>query len=342
MVQVAAHNEVGHALRVAVAASLCLIVVEWWHLEHGALAVFTTHMVMAQYPVTAFQKGVERLAGRGLGILVGLIILAVFQNTPLLGLLLKALALLTFFYVHFSGRLAYTFLNAGLYLAVIVEIGHAEAAQAVPQAEGMFLAVVIGVVIATAVVWLAGSERDLRILPGGAPLFPLQSDRLQHSLMLVVMVLLTQLLTRWQGLPASAALVSVMMLTIAPDLPALIRKGELRLAGALMGAAWGFGAFALLAHVPRFPLLLALLFLGMFVAAYLTRTWAGNSYAGLQMGLVLPMVLVVPPSEFGTLASAFSRLEGILIALVVSVLVGGVWALFGWGLTPEASSSNAV
>src|SRR5690349_18069964 len=115
MVVSASSSAVGPALRDAVATSLCLVLVEWWHLEHAALAVYTAHMVLVQYPVTAFQKGVERIAGRGVGILLGLVILALFHNTVVLGVFLKALALLVFFYIHFSGRLAYTFLNAGLY-----------------------------------------------------------------------------------------------------------------------------------------------------------------------------------------------------------------------------------
>src|SRR5207245_6388809 len=70
MVAAAPSNEVGHALRVAWAAVVCLLLVEWWHLEYGALAVLTTHMVLAQYAFTAFQKGARRLAGRGLRILL--------------------------------------------------------------------------------------------------------------------------------------------------------------------------------------------------------------------------------------------------------------------------------
>ena len=108
-------NEVRHALRVAGAAVVCLLLAEWWHLGHAALAVLTTYMVLAQYAYTAFQKGVERVAGRGLGIVLGLAIVTLFPNAPLVGMLVKAFALLAFFYVHFSGRLAYTFLNAGLF-----------------------------------------------------------------------------------------------------------------------------------------------------------------------------------------------------------------------------------
>ncbi|HEY7427656.1 MAG TPA: hypothetical protein VH682_25720, partial [Gemmataceae bacterium] len=49
----------GHALRVAVAASLCLVLADWFRLEHGSQAVLTAHMVMAQYPYTVYQNGTE-------------------------------------------------------------------------------------------------------------------------------------------------------------------------------------------------------------------------------------------------------------------------------------------
>lgn len=333
----AATNEVGPALRVAGAAVVCLLLAEWWHLEYASLAVLTAHMVLAQYAFTAFQKGVERLAGRGLGIVLGLVIVTLFPNAPLVGVLVKALALLAFFYVHFSGRLAYTFLNAGLYLAMIVEVGRLEPGRAVAEGKELFLAVLIGVIVADAVVWLTGSERNLHIETSGQPLFPIGGDRLAHSAMLVAIVLLTQTFTRWLSLPTGASLISVMMLNIAPDLHALLRKGELRLAGAFLAAAWGGLAFLLLGRLPHLGLLVALLFAGMFVAAYLTRTLGANSYAGLQMGLVLPLVLIVPPSEFGTFTGFTQRLEGIVAALAASLLVGGVWASFGWGMAVEES-----
>jgi uncharacterized membrane protein YccC len=145
-------------------------------------------------------------------------------------------------------------------------------------------------------------------------------------------VALAQLATRLLDLPTGPALVSVTMLTVVPDLQALLRKGQLRIAGVVLGAGWGFGAFLLLNYLPHFLLLMALLFLGMFVAAYITRVAGEHSYAGLQMGLVLPMILVVPPSQFSNLTPAVQRLEGIAAALVASVLVGGLWASFSRGM----------
>jgi uncharacterized membrane protein YccC len=333
---------IGPALRGALAAAVCLALAEWWHVRHVNLAVWTTHMVTAQYAFTAFQKGVERVLGRGLGILVGLVLLTLFGNAPVLALALKLLALLAFFYVYFAGRFAYTFLNAGLYLAAIVSIGAADPPAAVPEAKALFLAVVLGVVVADLVMWVTGAEQDLRLRAGGDPLLPLHHGRLSHSLQLVVTVALTQLVTGYLNLPTGAALVSVMVLTITPDIQALLRKGELRVLGAALGTAWALGSFVLLAHVPHFLLLEALLFLGMFLAAYLTRASPAYSYVGLQMGLVLPMVLVLPLGEFGSVHAGVQRLEGIAAAVVVSVLVGGVWAFFSRRAAPQEDRPGAA
>ena len=75
-------------------------------------------------------------------------------------------------------------------------------------------------------------------------------------------------------------------------------------------------------------LLAGLLFLGQFVAAYLTRTAGKYAYLGVQMGLVLPMLAVASPAEFGSLTPVVQRLEGILLGLVASIVVAGLWPRF--------------
>ena len=119
-----------------------------------------------------------------------------------------------------------------------------------------------------------------------------------------------------------------MLLTVTPNVQALIQKGELRVAGLVLATVWGVGTFSLMGLLPHFPLLAGLLFLGQFVAAYLTRTAGRYAYAGLQMGLVLPMVVVAPRAEFGSLTPAVQRLEGVLLGLVTSVVVAGLWPRF--------------
>src|SRR5258708_19408691 len=63
---------------------VCLVLAELFGLEHANLAVWTTYLVIAQYPFTRFQKGLERVVGRGLGILPGLVLTTWFHHTPIL------------------------------------------------------------------------------------------------------------------------------------------------------------------------------------------------------------------------------------------------------------------
>jgi uncharacterized membrane protein YccC len=318
----------GQALLTAGATVVCLVLAEWFGLAHANLAVWTTYLVLAQYPFTRFQKGLERVVGRGLGILAGLFLTTWFHDTALLTLALIAALLTTCFYFYFAGRLAYTFLQAGLYLVATFQIGHADPASAVPAAGGLFAAVVLGVAVADVVSWLSGAERDLGIRLGGAPLWPVRGDWLSQSLMLAVTVLLTLLGAHALGLPPEKAAISVMLLTVTPHVQAMIQKGELRLAGALLAAAWAVGTFLVVARLPHLPLLAGLLFLGQFVAAYLTRTAGKYSYAGLQMGLVLPLLVVAPPADFGSLTPVVQRLEGVVLGLVASVVVAVLWPRF--------------
>jgi uncharacterized membrane protein YccC len=313
------------ALRDALAAALCLLLVEWWQLSQANLAVWTTHMVLAQYTFTAFQKGVERVVGRGVGILLGWAILTLVPNVVLVRLLLEAILLFPLFYVYFSGRLAYTFLNAGLYLAVIAQVGQSEPFTVVTLGKELFLALLVGVIVADLVTWLTAGESDLRIQPGGSPLLPVRADWVNHALMLIVAVLLTRAACSWLALPTSKAIVSVMLLTVTPDLQSSLRKGELRLVGALLATLWATGGYLLLGQSPHFAVLVMVLFLGVFVAAYLSRMGGTYSYAGLQMGLVLPLILVIPPPEYGSFTGAMQRLEGIAVAISASLVVGALW-----------------
>jgi uncharacterized membrane protein YccC len=321
-------DPMGHALLTAGSTVVCLVVAEWFGLQHANLAVWTTYMVLTQYTFTRFQKGLERVVGRGLGILAGLVLTTWFHDTALLTLGLIAVLLTAFFYLYFAGRLAYTFLNAGLYVVAMFQIGHANPASAVSVAAGLFAAVVLGVVVADVVTWLSGAEHDLGIRFGEAPLWPVRGDWLSQSLMLAVTVLLTLLGAHALDLPPEKAAVSVMMLTVTPHVQAMVLKGELRIAGALLASVWALGTFLVVGVLPHFPLLAGLLFLGQFTAAYLTRTAGEYAYVGVQLGLVLPMLVVAPPTEFGSLTPAVQRLEGILLGLAASVVVAVLWPRF--------------
>ena len=268
------------------------------------------------------------MVGRGLGILAGLVITTWFDETPLLALGLIAALLTAFFYVYFSGRLAYTFLQAGLYLVAVFQIGHANPGGVVQESKELFAAVVLGVLVADVANWLAGTEGEVGIRLGEAPLWPLRAEWINQSVMLAITVLLTLVVAHAIDLPPQQAAVSVLLLTISPHLQALIQKGKLRIVGLAIAVIWSLGTFLMVGLIPYFPLLAGLLFFGQFVATYLTLTTGKYAYAGLQMGLVLPMVIIVPPSEFGSMIPAVERLAGILLGLAASIAVAGLWPRF--------------
>jgi hypothetical protein len=46
------------------------------------------------------------------------------------------------------------------------------------------------------------------------------------------------------------------------------------------------------------------------------------------MGLVVPLVLVVPPHEFGSVGAVAQRFAGALLGLASSLIVAGLWPRF--------------
>ena len=162
MPDVAARSATFHAIRVAATTTVSLVVVEWLHLSHGNQAVWTTYMVLATYNFTAFQRGLERLGGRAVGVVLGIAFVTVCRDIPILSLLLQGLVLLPCFYVYFAGRLAYAALNAGLYFAAMILIGQENPEAVTTQGLGLLCAIAVGVLIAELGAWLTGLEQDLR------------------------------------------------------------------------------------------------------------------------------------------------------------------------------------
>lgn len=220
-----------HALVTGLASAICLILASAWDLKQPNLAVWTTFLVMAQHSYSSFQKGIERIIGRGIGIFLGLVVVTWLNNMPLVVLMVVGVLLTAFFYLYFAGRMAYTFLQAGLYLVAVLEIGTAAPTTVFSEAKELFAAIVVGVFVADLVNWLVGSEADLGLELGETPLFPIRGEWINQSVMLSVTVLVTLVGAHVIGLPPAQSAISVIVLTVAPHLQALIVKGELRLAG---------------------------------------------------------------------------------------------------------------
>jgi uncharacterized membrane protein YccC len=333
---IAASTPLSQATRIALAAVISLIIAESLQLRFANMAVWTTHMVMAKYEFTIFQRGVERLIGRIVGVLIGLILLAAFPDAWSIRAVLQIICLLGFFYLYFAGRLAYTFLNAGMYLVAIMSIGDRDPVLAFNAGPSILFAILVGVLTADMVIWLTRAETDTSVNLGHEPLLPIRWQWLNHALMLTVSAMLAVALTQWVSLPTEQALISVFIMAISPDILQDLQKGKLRLLGAIMALGWGLLTFAVVGRVPSLLVFAGLLFFGMLIAGYISRASVGYGYAGVQMGLALPMLVVVRPDELGNIDSLIARLEGIAAALLATLLVGGLWPPFS---RPAATAS---
>jgi hypothetical protein len=297
-----------------------------FHLKQGSLSVYSTHLVLSKFAFTAFQQGVERIVGRLLGIFYGLLLVLFLREVPPLYLLLMALGQLASCYVYLSGRLAYAALNAALFIGAVVAIGLTNPGNAVPYAWNVAVQLVLGVGVALLLNAVTGVERTVAIRAGGNPLWPLRADWLSKSAMLTVAQLGALLATVHLGLPVTPTMISAMTLGITPGGPGEVgKKGWLRVLGAVFGGGYAFLALALLVLMPCFPLLMALVFTGMFLAAYGTKVGGSLSYSFLQMGLVMPMVLIGSAEETASISTGLLRLVGIAVGLLIAEFVLLLW-----------------
>jgi uncharacterized membrane protein YccC len=315
----------GLGFRVAVATTLCLLLTEVFRLKMTSLAVYSAHLVMAQFAFTSFQKGLERIIGRVMGVVYGLVLVMLFRERLALYFTLLGLGMLGFFYVYASNRLAYTALNGGLFVAFMAVIGLTDPSSAEMAALNITQQIIIGVGVAFLVNWIWGEERTWAIASKGDPLWPPRPDWLSRAAMIATSQMGALLATLLLDLPAITTTISAAILSTAGDWRAIEFKALQRTLGAVFGSAYALLAMTILFLMPRFELLLALTFFGMFLAAYFTRALSTWSYVALQAGLVLPMVLIGSNDTIGSPGAAWGRLQGVAIALAISELVYFCW-----------------
>jgi hypothetical protein len=333
-------RRVVQALRVALAAAIALVVSEWWHLPHTNLAVWTTHMVMSSHPHTTFQKGVERIVGRGAGILLGTLIVSFFGEQKLFALGLEVVGLLAFFYAHFCGRLAYTYQNAGLYLQAMLQIGDGDPSAAWVNGGWMFLAIVVGVVVASLVSWITGAERDLSIVPGEGSLLPIRAEPLGRAAQITVTMLVAQYAFFALDMPPDANIYSLFLISVIPDLQKMDERTGYYVGGILAGVAYAVPALLLLNRVLHLPMFVALVGLGEFVSSYLAQAKGNIKFVGIEMGVIFPLMLVLPCDKIETPSMTFYNIVALFTYTSIALVFGWVWV--GLGLVPPRIEEPAA
>jgi uncharacterized membrane protein YccC len=331
---------VGLALRIATAGCICLFLSEWLRLQQAALGVYTCHLAMVLFPYTAFQKVMERLFGRIIGVVYGLLVALFFANFPVLLLVLAWLGQMAFFTLNATGRFAYGALMGGMFLGLLAEQGTTTPLAAEAYAVALVEQLVLASIVIIAVNYATGAERTFVIETGEGPFWPPKPEWLSKGAMVSTGLSLAGFVAMWCDLPVMPTMVSATILAISTLNPVEMgKKAYLRVVGAVLGGGYALFIILLLQFMPYFSLLLLLLFLGMFLAAYGTKVTGFHSYGFMQMGLVLPMVLIESDGGIGTVETALQRLVGILAGLFVSELVFVCWP---WSIQATAAPPPPV
>jgi uncharacterized membrane protein YccC len=326
------------ALRVGVASVSSLLVSECLGTEQAALSVYTAFLVMALFPISSFQKGVERFVGRVLGLMYGLLVIWLTRENRLLYLLLIAIGQMTACYIYLSGRLAYAALMAAIFIGVIAAMGVTDPESASPYVAAATVQLALGEALAYLVNLVSGAEATLAIEVRGSPLLPLRRDWFNTAAMLSAGQAATMFATLQLRLPVTATMVSAMVIGVVPG--GLMEEGKKawqRTLGALLGGGYALVSIWLLHHQPYMAVQAALVMFIMFAATYLTKVSTKNSYAYLQMGMVAPMVLIAEHGDIGDIDTAVQRLVGIVVGLVAAGLVSVFWPH-----TPVAATAAPV
>jgi uncharacterized membrane protein YccC len=326
-------RRVAQALRVAAAAAVALVVAEWWHLPHANLAVWTTHMVMSSHPHTTFQKGLERVVGRGGGILLGTLIVSFFGEQKLLALGLEVAGLLALFYAHFCGRLAYTYQNAGLYLQAMFQLGDGDPSTAWVNGGWMFLAIVVGVAVADLVSWLTYAERDLSIVPGEGSLLPIRAEPLARAAQVSATILLAQYAFFALDMPPDANTYTLFLISVIPDYPRMRERTGHYVGGILAGVAYAVPALLLVNRVLHLPMFVALVGLGEFIASYVAQSKGNVRFVGIEMGMIFPLMLVLPLERAQSPYTTLYNIIALFTYTLIAVVLGRAWVALG--LVPD-------
>jgi uncharacterized membrane protein YccC len=132
----------------------------------------------------------------------------------------------------------------------------------------------------------------------------------------------------YMDLPGGAqVLIAALIVGGQANLGKSLLKWRLRLLGVVTGAVYGFSAMVIVSFFPHFPVMLCLLLIGVFIGSYVAMGDDRYSYAGLQMALVCPLVLVYeagPPIGLGEVESRFWG--ALLGGVTVTVLGHFLWS----------------
>ena len=153
-------------------------------------------------------------------------------------------------------------------------------------------------------------------------IFHFNKDNIKHSFKVIIITFLVLIASLYLGLAAGVqALITALIIAAQSNLGQATLKERLRFAAVVIAGLYGLVSLVIISLSPHFPVFLALIMLGLFIGSYITTGTQRVSYAGLQTGIVLPLVMLTSNGPPLTLSIAAERFVGVIVGGGIALLV---------------------
>jgi uncharacterized membrane protein YccC len=153
--------------------------------------------------------------------------------------------------------------------------------------------------------------------------FHISIQSLKHSVKVVIISILILLGSIFYYIDAGIqTLITALLISAQANLGQATLKERLRFVAVVIGGFYGLICLIIISIFPNFLVFLLLFTLGLFVGSYIATGSERVSYAGVQTGIVLPMILLISngPST-GSLQIAVERFVGVIVGGAIALII---------------------
>jgi uncharacterized membrane protein YccC len=307
------------ALRTALATVLATLLAFALHLDNPWWAAITGVVLVQPNAAATLSRSVDRVIGTAIGAAIGFVGSATIAD-HLLFLALVAGCTGLVIYAQERAQHGYAFLLGGITVVLVMFGSLAQPGAALHLAVYRALEIFVGVIVACAVDYALAEPAALDATPARPGIWTPPLDRELASIAVAGGIAIALIPLIWEALDlpglGQTPITAFVILTAMRQEPAW--KGLTRLAGCLAGAVWGLTAMHLAggAFLPW----LAMLFVGLYVAAQIFHGGGDASYVGTQAGIAIAVAMIQGQGPSADIVPAVNRLIGIFGGvLVVSV-----------------------
>src|SRR5262249_53252971 len=126
-------------------------------------------------------------------------------------------------------------------------------------------------------------------------------------------------------MPPDANTYTLFLISVIPDFPRMRERTGYYVAGILAGIAYAVPALLLVNRVLHLPMFVALVGFGEFLASYIAQSKGNNRFRGIEMGMLFPLLLVLPCSLVQTPSMTFYNIVALFTYTLIAVVLGWTW-----------------